>query len=147
MIRAKTLMSALAATALVAACSSDDDKASTPTPPVAQAPKNILFFLGDGMGITTLTAARIYKVGEDGDLTIDTLPETAFVHTYSNDAQVTDSAPSMAAYMTGVKMNNEVISMSATPRPPTPTASPTTPAMTPPARPATARRWKRCWKS
>ena len=106
-------MSALAATALVAACSSDDDKASTPTPPVAQAPKNILFFLGDGMGITTLTAARIYKVGEDGDLTIDTLPETAFVHTYSNDAQVTDSAPSMAAYMTGVKMNNEVISMSA----------------------------------
>ena len=31
------------------------------------------------MGITTLTAARIYKVGEDGDLTIDTLPETAFV--------------------------------------------------------------------
>ena len=65
------------------------------------------------MGITTLTAARIYKVGEDGDLTIDTLPETAFVHTYSNDAQVTDSAPSMAAYMTGVKMNNEVISMSA----------------------------------
>ena len=115
MIRAKTLMSALAATALVAACSSDDDKASTPTPtpPVAQAPKNILFFLGDGMGITTLTAARIYKVGEDGDLTIDTLPETAFVHTYSNDAQVTDSAPSMAAYMTGVKMNNEVISMSA----------------------------------
>ncbi|QNK65064.1 alkaline phosphatase [Variovorax sp. PAMC26660] len=84
------------------------------TPPAAQAPqKNIIFFLGDGMGITTMTAARIYKVGEDGDLTMDTLPETAFVHTYSNDAQVTDSAPSMSAYMTGVKMNNEVISMSA----------------------------------
>uniref|UniRef100_UPI00374D89A1 alkaline phosphatase n=1 Tax=Undibacterium sp. TaxID=1914977 RepID=UPI00374D89A1 len=32
--------------------------------------------------------------------------------TFSNDAQTTDSAPSMAAYMTGVKMNNEVISMS-----------------------------------
>src|SRR2546427_2012516 len=42
---------------------------------------------------------------------MDKLPETAFVHTFSNDAQVTDSAPSMAAYMTGVKMNNEVISM------------------------------------
>lgn len=74
-------------------------------------PKNVIFFLGDGMGMTTLTAARIYKVGEDGELTIDTLPETAFVKTYSNNAQVTDSAPSMAAYMTGVKMNNEVISM------------------------------------
>lgn len=74
-------------------------------------PKNIIFFLGDGMGLTTLTAARIYAVGEEGSLTIDNLPETAFIKTFSNDAQVTDSAPSMAAYMTGVKMNNEVISM------------------------------------
>lgn len=74
-------------------------------------PKNIIFFLGDGMGMTTMTAARIYAVGEDGELTMDTLPETAFVKTFSNDAQVTDSAPSMSAYMTGVKMNNEVIAM------------------------------------
>ncbi|WP_219212943.1 alkaline phosphatase [Variovorax boronicumulans] len=105
---------------LLAACggSSQGPQLQPPTtpptqPPVAQTPKNVLFFLGDGMGITTMTAARIYKVGEDGDLTMDTLPETAFVHTYSNDAQVTDSAPSMSAYMTGVKMNNEVISMTA----------------------------------
>jgi len=75
--------------------------------------KNVIFFLGDGMGMTTLTAARIYSVGETGSLTIDTLPESAFVKTHSNDAQVTDSAPSMAAYMTGVKANNEVISMTA----------------------------------
>ena len=74
--------------------------------------KNIIFFLGDGMGINTLTAARIYAAGEDGELTIDTLPESAFVKTFSNDAQVTDSAASMSAYMTGVKQNNGVISMS-----------------------------------
>ncbi|MBZ8142902.1 alkaline phosphatase [Rubrivivax gelatinosus] len=90
-------------------CFGDDDN-DDPTP--AAPTKNVLFFLGDGMGITTMTAARIYSVGEDGELTMDKLPESAFVHTYSNDAQVTDSAPSMAAYMTGVKMNNEVISMS-----------------------------------
>lgn len=83
---------------------------STATPAIQK--KNVIFFLGDGMGMTTLTAARIYSVGEAGSLTIDTLPETAFVKTFSNDAQVTDSAPSMAAYMTGVKTNNEVISMS-----------------------------------
>ncbi len=99
---------------LISGCSSTN---SEPVPeaikPVVEAPKNVIFFLGDGMGMTTLTAARIYAVGEDGELTIDTLPETAFVKTFSNDAQVTDSAPSMSAYMTGVKMNNEVISMSA----------------------------------
>jgi alkaline phosphatase len=90
-------------------------------PPAGQAPsqaaatdraRNIIFFLGDGMGINTLTAARIYAVGEAGELTIDTLPESAFVKTYSNNAQVTDSAASMSAYMTGVKQNNGVISMS-----------------------------------
>lgn len=80
--------------------------------PSVEAPKNVIFFLGDGMGMTTMTAARIFSVGEDGELTMDTLPETAFVKTFSNDAQVTDSAPSMSAYMTGVKMNNEVLSMS-----------------------------------
>ena len=74
--------------------------------------KNIIFFLGDGMGPATVTASRIYKYGEDGSLTMDKLERTARIKTYSNDAQTTDSAPSMAAYMTGVKMNNEVISMS-----------------------------------
>ena len=101
----------VASLAILAGClgdgGSNPGSVSTPTA------KNVIFFLGDGMGITTMTAARIYKVGEDGDLTMDTLPETAFVKTYSNNAQVTDSAPSMSAYMTGVKMNNEVISMTA----------------------------------
>ncbi len=73
--------------------------------------KNVIFFLGDGMGPTTVTAARIYKYGEDGQLHMESLPRTARVKTYSNDAQTTDSAPSMSAYMTGSKMNNEVISM------------------------------------
>jgi alkaline phosphatase len=73
--------------------------------------KNIIFFLGDGMGPSTVTASRIYKYGENGSLNMDKLERTARIKTYSNDAQTTDSAPSMAAYMTGVKMNNEVISM------------------------------------
>ena len=74
--------------------------------------KNVIFFLGDGMGPTTVTATRLYKVGEAGQLTMETLDHTARIKTFSHDAQTTDSAPSMSAYMTGVKMNNEVISMS-----------------------------------
>jgi alkaline phosphatase len=74
--------------------------------------KNVIFFLGDGMGPTVVTAARLHKVGEAGSLTMDTLARTAKIKTFSRDAQTTDSAPSMAAYMTGVKMNNEVLSMS-----------------------------------
>lgn len=75
--------------------------------------KNVIFFLGDGMGATTVTAARIYKYGEAGMLNMEKLERTARIKTFSNDAQTTDSAPSMSAYMTGVKPNNEVVSMSA----------------------------------
>jgi len=83
--------------------------ATTPAPVTsvpAEHAKNVIFLVGAGMGINTLTAARIYSVGEAGDLTIDTLPESAFVKTYANDAQVTDGAAAMAAYMTGAKANN-----------------------------------------
>jgi alkaline phosphatase len=73
--------------------------------------KNVIFFLGDGMGPVTTTAARLKYVNEEGSLTMDTLPYAARVKTYSLDAQTTDSAPSMAAYMTGVKTRNDVISM------------------------------------
>lgn len=98
---------ATALAALLAGC------ASVPQQSVSAPPKNIIFFLGDGMGMNTMTAARIFAVGEEGSLTLDTLPESAFVKTYSNDGQTTDSAASMSAYMTGHKVNNNVIAMSA----------------------------------
>ena len=88
--------------------------------------KNVIFFLGDGMGPVTVTAARIYKgekqlaaqpgslkSSEYAKLQMQSLPYAARIKTFSRDGQTTDSAPSMSAYMTGVKMNNEVISMSA----------------------------------
>jgi len=112
-MRLSTLAGAILAAAL-AGC--------TTVPPASQAPaqtqleqraKNVIFFLGDGMGLNTLTAARIFHAGEEGELTIDRLPESAFVKTFSNDAMVTDSAAGMAAYMTGMKQNNGVVSMSA----------------------------------
>jgi alkaline phosphatase len=91
---------------LMAACCAASAPASAA--PVA---KNIIFFLGDGMGPTTITAARLYQYKEEGLLNFEKIERVARVKTYSNDAQVTDSAPSMGAYMTGIKINNDVISM------------------------------------
>ncbi|HEY5798751.1 MAG TPA: alkaline phosphatase [Burkholderiaceae bacterium] len=96
-------------TVLGACCLSLHGLAAAAEPPPKV--RNLIFMLGDGMGLVTMTAARIYAVGEAGQLTVDTLPETAFVKTYSHDGQVTDSAAGMVAYMTGMKVNNEVISM------------------------------------
>lgn len=79
--------------------------------------KNIILFVGDGMGVTTVTAARIYqgeKAGRDGvsnKLVFETLPYAAFSRTYSHDSQVTDSAPSASAMTTGVKSRNGTINV------------------------------------
>jgi len=49
--------------------------------------KNVIFFLGDGMGPVVATAARIYAYGEKGKLAMDTMPYAAKIRTYAADAQ------------------------------------------------------------
>lgn len=77
--------------------------------------KNILFFLGDGMGVTVSTAGRILKgqkhgvSGEEGFLVWDRFPNVGLLKTYNLDKQVSDSAAAGTAYLTGVKGNFETI--------------------------------------
>ncbi|XP_063596573.1 alkaline phosphatase-like [Penaeus indicus] len=73
--------------------------------------KNVIIFLGDGMGITANTAARIFKGqkkgmnGEEGYLTWERFPNAALLKTYNVDKQVPDSAGTATAYLCGVKAN------------------------------------------
>jgi alkaline phosphatase len=71
--------------------------------------KNVIFFVGDGMGVSTVTAARVYSVGVAGQLVVDQFPYTALSKTYSEDSITPDSAPTMSAMMTGVNTNQSVI--------------------------------------
>ena len=56
-----------------------------------QAAKNVILFVGDGMGISTLTASRILegqlenKPGEEGYLSFERFPYTALAKTYNVD--------------------------------------------------------------
>ncbi|KAM4694327.1 intestinal-type alkaline phosphatase-like [Discoglossus pictus] len=81
--------------------------------------KNLIMFLGDGMGVTTITATRIYqgqlqgKSGEENILAMDTFPYVALSKTYNVDAQVPDSAGTGTAYLCGVKANSGVLGVSA----------------------------------
>lgn len=73
--------------------------------------RNVILFIGDGMGLSTITAARIYagqKRGVDGEsysLTFETLPHVALSKTYAHDGQVSDSASTATALLTGSKTN------------------------------------------
>jgi len=77
--------------------------------------KNVIVFLGDGMSITTITAARIYDgqqkggSGEENRLSFENFPATALSRTYETDFQTPDSAGTMTAIMSGVKTRAGVI--------------------------------------
>ncbi|XP_076365007.1 alkaline phosphatase-like [Tachypleus tridentatus] len=73
--------------------------------------KNVILFLGDGMGVPTITAARIYKgqktglKGAEAELTFEDFPHVSLSKTYAIDRQTSDSANTATAYLCGVKAN------------------------------------------
>ena len=77
--------------------------------------KNVILFVGDGMGISTVTAARILEAqqrgeqGEENFLSFGRMPFTGLAKTYNVDAQTPDSAGTMTALMSGVKTDAGVI--------------------------------------
>jgi alkaline phosphatase len=80
--------------------------------------KNVILFIGDGMGISTVTAARILagqldgNNGEENELSFDQFPFSGLSKTYNVDAQTPDSAGTMSAIMSGVKTDVGVIGVS-----------------------------------
>ncbi|NXF84752.1 PPBT protein, partial [Eubucco bourcierii] len=81
--------------------------------------KNLILFLGDGMGVSTVTAARILKgqlqnrKGEESLLEMEQFPYVALAKTYNTNAQVPDSAGTATAYLCGVKANEGTVGVSA----------------------------------
>ncbi len=81
------------------------------TSPSSVKAKNVILFIGDGMGISTITAGRIYDgqskgmTGEENVLEFDSFQNVALVKTYNANAQVPDSAGTATAIMSGYKAN------------------------------------------
>jgi alkaline phosphatase len=79
--------------------------------------RNVILFVGDGMGISTLTAARILEgqqkggSGEDNRLSFEDFPHTALVKTFSANQQTSDSAPTATAMVTGTRANDGALAV------------------------------------
>jgi alkaline phosphatase len=78
--------------------------------------RNAILFVGDGMSIPTVTAARILAHGPAGRLAME-LAHTALVRTYSLDRMVSDSASTATALVSGERVSSGVIGMNAATRP------------------------------
>jgi alkaline phosphatase len=86
--------------------------------PKAGKARNVILFIGDGMGLSTITAARILQgqlkggSGEENSLSFERFPYVSLSKTYSVDGQTPDSAPTMTAMMTGIKTRQGVLGVS-----------------------------------
>jgi len=89
----------------------------TETVPAPTPAKNVILFIGDGMSISTITAARIYagqqegQTGEEYSLSFERFPHVALVKTYNTNQQVPDSAGTATAMVTGHKTRAGVLAV------------------------------------
>nr|XP_040570787.1 alkaline phosphatase-like [Lepeophtheirus salmonis] len=75
--------------------------------------RNIILFIGDGMGLPTISATRIFKAqsqgstrgGEESYLSFDKFPHIGLSKVYNVDAQSPDSAATASALYSGIKTN------------------------------------------
>ncbi|MGX9416397.1 alkaline phosphatase [Vibrio sp. WJH972] len=85
--------------------------------PIDKSAKNVILFVGDGMSVGTITAARIFEgqrkglLGEEYSLAMESLPSVALSKTYNTNAQTPDSAGTATAMVSGVKTKAGVISI------------------------------------
>ncbi|KAK7094252.1 alkaline phosphatase-like [Littorina saxatilis] len=89
------------------------------TDPIVGVAKNVIMFLGDGMGLTTVTAGRILagqlqgKNGEEHRLMLKFPIDDAFSKTYNVDHQKPVFALTVTELLCGVKTNMGTIGVSA----------------------------------
>lgn len=80
--------------------------------------RNVILFVGDGMSVDTVTAARIYAgqqlggSGEEHVLSFERFAATGLIKTYNTNLQTPDSAGTATAMLTGRKTKAGVIGVS-----------------------------------
>lgn len=88
--------------------------------PALRRAKNVILFVGDGMGVSTVTAARILegqmqeRDGEFNRLSFEKFSNLALSVTASANQQTSDSAPTATAMVAGIKTNDGAISVDQT---------------------------------
>ena len=107
----------LSCAAIIVGCSVSTDSPPAQPSSAGSLARNVILFIGDGMGVSTVTAARIFDGqsqgmnGEEHSLVFETFPHVALVKTYNTNQQVPDSAGTATAMMTGEKTRAGVINI------------------------------------
>jgi alkaline phosphatase len=73
-------------------------------------PRNVVIFIGDGMGVGAVSAGSVLLHGPEGGLAVEDAPVVGLMRTWSASDLVTDSAASATALATGYKTINRRLS-------------------------------------
>lgn len=73
--------------------------------------KNLVIFIGDGMGLATLMATRSYMSDVKQELSFEKFQHTGLAKTYCINYQIPDSSCTATAILTGVKNNYGTIAV------------------------------------
>lgn len=106
------------------ACEQGDDVemvalgSDTNLPPALQKPirskaKNVILFIGDGMGPNQVAIAKLATGGPDHRLSFENFPITGIVYNHSANSVYTDSAAAATTWSTGVKTINRYLAVDA----------------------------------
>lgn len=112
----RTLIPAAFALAL-SACAAVPASTSPAADPGSTPARNLILFIGDGMGVTTVTAARILEgqlrgePGEENLLSFERFEHLALAKTYASNQQTNDSAGAATAMLAGVKSRARMLNL------------------------------------
>ncbi|XP_060066465.1 alkaline phosphatase-like [Ylistrum balloti] len=97
----------------------DDMRKALNSLPNTNIARNVILFIGDGMSISTATAARIRRgqiqgrTGEETVLKFEEFPHVGLLKTYPVDRQTADSASTATALLSGVKTKYYLVGLDA----------------------------------
>jgi len=75
--------------------------------------KNVVLFIADGGGVSSLSAASIYGYNKPNGLYVQSTPHLELADTSTASAWIPDGTASATAWATGVKSNNGIVAQSA----------------------------------
>jgi len=93
----------------ISGCSKSGNRAGLPDPEGNA--RNVILFIGDGMGVGQIKAAGMYRAGAEGTLSFEAFPHRGFISTHNAEGELTESAAAATAMATGTRVSNGVLGL------------------------------------
>ncbi|GAB5401294.1 MAG: alkaline phosphatase [Aureisphaera sp.] len=106
----KKLFALLLTISLFSCNSGDKETTTTDIKEVKEHPKNVILLIGDGMGLSEVSASLFFK---DAPSNFEQFPVVGLIKTSSSDKLITDSAAGATSFASGVKTYNGAIGVDA----------------------------------